>query len=256
MDRIANVRELIMVSSVTNKNIKVFLSIIFVFFFFSSLKVFCGKDLLNAIVRGSFAVREAQVESAGLGGTDLGAGVKSKLLRNISSRFRRSTIANKSSNQVGRNSADIESKSSDPSPVGSIRAATEDADKGVPPAFIVFEQKLFALRLAVNPPLIKWSQFEGLANHSGITKREDLILLAGYLQDLGSILFFESESKDEKEKEKRSFEMDDMVILDMRWLMKGNLPRLFLLLMGGKKKCSRVSLAGIRALSGKSRRAR
>lgn len=34
MDRIANVRELIMVSSVTNKNIKVFLSIIFVFFFF------------------------------------------------------------------------------------------------------------------------------------------------------------------------------------------------------------------------------
>ncbi len=171
-------------------------------------------------MRGSAAVREAQVENAGLGGESGSAGVKSKLLRNISSRFRRSTIVGKNT-MIPKLSASDDSKCNDQSPVGSMRAATEDADKGVPPAFVVFEQKLFALRLAVNPPLIKWSQFEGLANHSGISKREDLILLAGYLQDLGSILFFENEKKDEKDKEKKqTLEMDDMVILDMRWLMK------------------------------------
>lgn len=48
-------------------------------------------------------------------------------------------------------------------------------------------------------------------------QREDLILLAGYLQDLGSIFFFE-ESKGGDEKEKA---FQDTVILDMQWLMKG-----------------------------------
>lgn len=61
--------------------------------------------------------------------------------------------------------------------MGTSRAATEDADKGVPAAFVLFEQKLFALRLAVSPPLIKWAQFEGLATHSGITKVRNVELI-------------------------------------------------------------------------------
>jgi hypothetical protein len=49
-------------------------------------------------------------------------------------------------------------------------------------------------------------------------------LVAGYLQDLGSILYFTNtetkENNKTKETSKSSSEIGDMVILDMRWLMR------------------------------------
>ncbi len=248
MDRIANVRELLMVSSTTHKN---------------------AKDLLNAIVRGSMAVRQAQMDT--MGAAESTTAMKSKLLRNISSKFRKMSVVYKQPPLIGARTPNgslrgpgsegsdeslrttspeqsSESDSLDGRGQGSAASPpSDDLDKGVPPSFLVFEQKLFALRLAVNPPVIKWSQFEGLAVHTGITTREGLLSVAEYLQDLGSIIYFTGSEEASTKKDPGSLkkirtstsggvaarqrgtgtssslgsaEIEDVVILDMRWLMK------------------------------------
>jgi serine/threonine protein kinase/WD40 repeat protein/GTPase SAR1 family protein len=222
MDRISNVRELFMVSSTTGKNVK---------------------DLLSAMVRGSVAVRERQANT----GMDNGGFSKSKLLRNISTKFRKMSIvvpkllgSGSSGNEESRKSSSASSLDMSDSSIGQLGPDVE----GVPVSFIVFEQKLFALGLTINPPVINWGQFEGLALHSGIEKK-DLRNVAEYLQDLGSIIYFSGDSvaggqeprsnnatmastsrmnaaraKLKSTDDKAEPNVDDLVILDMRWLMQ------------------------------------
>lgn len=262
LDRTGNVRDLYTAASLTGKNIK---------------------ELLNdGIVPAAFAVRAMQ--------SGHGSGVGSRLIRNISTRFRRNSVIKRGSpsppgqsprrgsmdtSEGGdtsnsspvrlssfkrlvrrvsavdvtrtRRAGSASSGSASPNPARSSpsdMSITSDSPNqvpslpliplvapspqtlgGIPLSFVMFEEKLFALRQTMALPFMTWEQFELLAKHSGLPTPDQALGVAHYLQDLGLLLFFKDivENTEVYRREahrEAASHAANLVVLDVEWVMR------------------------------------
>ena len=76
----------------------------------------------------------------------------------------------------------------------------------IPASYMVVEQKMKEIRKILTAPVVNWSQFEQIVGNTSLSEMEATIV-AQYLHDLGSILWFNTTS------------LSNTVFLDSQWLV-------------------------------------
>ncbi len=112
-----------------------------------------------------------------------------------------------------------------PSEAPSMLRQRDEIRCSIPAAYVVFEEKLFALRAAVSPPVVTWAQFEALAAHSDLGGSDRVRSVAEYLQDTGAIVYFKGVVEQTQVYHQGSHAaaasvVENLIILDMRWLLR------------------------------------